>query len=877
MRRPLLALVLFLCAVAPATAAAPRSTGGTPVAAGAHPSVVLVEGADIFGDVESCTGVLVSKRVVVTSVTCVFFVDLDAAQVIVGRTSRAADNGTAIPIAGFDVPPTLDLGPPARGDVIRILLAKDAPATPAPLAAAGSVVAGATGTLVSWGAVNADGAAPNLPQELPMVVSADAACTAAWGRAIVTAETFCGTGVTPGTGTCLGDSGAPLLVSTPQGDRVLGIVSSLAGCPDATLPTTFARLSANPLRAFLAAPESVAVPEQISETTVRGQPWVGGAVRCDPGAWASKTKIRFTYAWFRDLELLPKETKARRRLTIADRGTQVTCVVIAENAAGANFGVAGFPTVGPGKPVSDTTAPLVRSARGSCRANRCTVTVRATDASGIRRVELGVRSNRGISLLTMTRKGKTFRASLPRRQHELLVIATDNRGNESKPFRRTLTTAGSLARARHPRVIGGTPATAADYPFIGALIARDVDPGTGQSCTGSLIAPTLFLTAAHCVADTNASDWDVLFGQTQLSGSGGQRIPVTSLSWNPAFTAELVGSDVALVRLARAPVAPVAPVALIDQAHVAAIAPGTSARVLGWGATRLDDDVQIMPDDLKTAVVTLRDDPTCAAGAGFPYAGATMLCADASPSGQGTCFGDSGGPLLVADGSGGTLLAGITSWGLACGSVISPNVFADVLALRSWIDSSPPPAPIRTGSVYVSGRALVGRSIHCVAQIKGATSIAVKWRRAGVPIASGASYRVRRADAGANLTCTVTARNRGGTVHAGSQPVVIGADLGADRRAPVLTRPDILCTQQLGDAVLCTVRTRATDRNGIAAVSFLVAADHRPLRWVHGASENGELWQAHLPTAGRYTVVARAVDEAGNITRASRTANTSLG
>jgi len=72
------------------------------------------------------------------------------------------------------------------------------------------------------------------------------------------------------------------------------------------------------------------------------------------------------------------------------------------------------------------------------------------------------------------------------------------------------------------------------------------------------------------------------------------------------------------------------------------------------------------------------------------------------------------------------------------------------------------------------------------------------------------------------------------------------------------------------------VRVRATDRNGVADVAFLVAADDKPLRFVHGASENGETWQAHLPTAGRYQVVARAIDEAGNITRASRVANTAL-
>ena len=262
------------------------------------------------------------------------------------------------------MPPTLDLGPPARGDVIRIQLAADAPATPAPLATAGSVAAGATGTLVSWGAVNADGAAPPAAGASEVVAPTPPARRPGAVRSR-RPRPSARTGVTPGTGTCLGDSGAPLLGHAAGRTALLGIVSSLAGCPDATLPTTFARLSANPLRAFLAAPESVAVPEQISETTVHGQPWVGGAVRCDPGQWTSKSQIRFSYAWFRDLELLPKETKARRRLTIADRGTQVTCVVIAENTAGANFGVAGFPTVGPGKPVTDTTAPLVRSARGA--------------------------------------------------------------------------------------------------------------------------------------------------------------------------------------------------------------------------------------------------------------------------------------------------------------------------------------------------------------------------------------------------------------------------------------------------------------------------------------------------------------------------------
>src|SRR4029077_8450699 len=109
MRRTLIALVTAFCAPARPTAAPARLVGGIPVPATAHPAVVLIQAPDIFGDLSECTGVLVAKRVVLSSVTCVFFLDLDNAHVIVGRTSRTAGNGRAIDVAGVDVPPELDL------------------------------------------------------------------------------------------------------------------------------------------------------------------------------------------------------------------------------------------------------------------------------------------------------------------------------------------------------------------------------------------------------------------------------------------------------------------------------------------------------------------------------------------------------------------------------------------------------------------------------------------------------------------------------------------------------------------------------------------------------------------------------------------------
>jgi len=172
------------------------------------------------------------------------------------------------------------------------------------------------------------------------------------------------------------------------------------------------------------------------------------------------------------------------------------------------------------------------------------------------------------------------------------------------------------------------------------------------------------------------------------------------------------------------------------------------------------------------------------------------------------------------------------------------------------------PAPIRTGSVYVSGRAVAGRALHCVAQVSGATTIAFKWTRGGTPITTGSSYRVRRADAGAALACTITPqcrRRRARRIAA----VVVGADLGADHRHPTLTRPAILCTQRPREAVLCTDPRHGTDRNGSRRL-VLVAADTGRCGG-HGPRRTDRHGRRTCRRAARYEVVARAVDEAGNI------------
>lgn len=102
-------------------------------------------------------------------------------------------------------------------------------------------------------------------------------------------------------------------------------------------------------------------------------------------------------------------------------------------------------------------------------------------------------------------------------------------------------TAPTIAPTPPRAIVNGTP-TGNLYPSVGALLFdwnKDgrID-GDDEFCTGSLISPTVFLTAAHCVTDFSytppGSQWYVSFAP-DLYAKGIKVIAATGYQWDPLY------------------------------------------------------------------------------------------------------------------------------------------------------------------------------------------------------------------------------------------------------------------------------------------------------------------------------------------------------
>jgi secreted trypsin-like serine protease len=257
--------------------------------------------------------------------------------------------------------------------------------------------------------------------------------------------------------------------------------------------------------------------------------------------------------------------------------------------------------------------------------------------------------------------------------------------------------AGSRPAAKaKASIVGGAPASIASFPFLVALYDVSAgSPAAGFFCGGVILDATHVATAAHCVVDIGgrhvAGKVAVLAGSSSLQplAPGSVTDPVQSSSFDSRYEPLISDYDVALLKLVRplwsGPLAPsangsssIAPVRF-DPPSAAVYADPDSGRPTivtagGWGDVNpAPTAAPSYPMTLQVVRMPLVSDLACEEEYALIEQPITkrMICAGGGKTRRDTCYGDSGGPLLVdrespANPPSDLLLVGLVDFGNGC-------------------------------------------------------------------------------------------------------------------------------------------------------------------------------------------------------------------